>query len=162
MSNAGEPQTGHRNPIKSLRNLIRSRPVRENVIAGLMLTAVLSVIPFVWVYFSGQDDSATSPPMRLMVNCEAPPRIWPGELIRLIYNIDAPVAVDVGLGAALYDRQGTDHSTGTGDVDALQFPAGSQRVTRQFIVPTGLQPGFYELTAEVWPVAGLGMAGSGR
>ncbi|MGH3814638.1 MAG: hypothetical protein ACRDUV_19690 [Pseudonocardiaceae bacterium] len=94
-----------------------------------------------------------------MVNCEAPPRIQPGELIGLIYNIDSPAAVDVGLGAALYDEQGTDHSTGTGDVDTLQLPAGSQRVTRQFMVPTGLAPGFYELTAELWPANKIGTEG---
>lgn len=156
VGNAGGPQTGHRNPVKSLWNSIRSRPVRDNIIAGLILAAVLSVIPFAWAYLPGQDDSATPAPMRLVVNCEVPPRIRPGELIGLIYNIDAPVAVDVGLGAALYDEQGTDHSTGTGDVDALQLPAGSQRLTRQFIVPTGLQPGFYELTAEVWPANKIG------
>ncbi|MGH3900861.1 MAG: hypothetical protein ACRDTA_21980 [Pseudonocardiaceae bacterium] len=97
--------------------------------------------------------------MRLVVNCEAPPRIQPGELIGLIYDIDSPAAVDVGLGAGLRNEQETDHSTGLGDVDARQLPAGSQRVTRQFMVPTGLAPGFYELTAEVWPANQIGIDG---
>lgn len=101
----------------------------------------------------------TSGPVRISVTCEAPPRIRPGELIGLTYSIDATAAVDVGLGAGLYDEQGTDHSTGTGDVDNLPVAAGFKRVSRPFKVPADLKPGSYELTAEVWPANKIGDEG---
>ncbi|MGH3837739.1 MAG: hypothetical protein ACRDSF_18855 [Pseudonocardiaceae bacterium] len=77
----------------------------------------------------------------------------------MTYNIDTTAAVDVGLGAGLYDEHGNDHSPGTGDVDNLPVATGFKRVTRPFIVPADLKPGSYELTAEVWPANKIGSPG---
>jgi hypothetical protein len=93
------------------------------------------------------------------VTCNAQGNLRPGQTITLVYNIDATGAVKVGLGAGYYDTGGDDHSTGDGDVDALQLHAGQTRTSRPFTVPTGLPRGRYELVCEIWPANSIGSEG---
>jgi hypothetical protein len=85
------------------------------------------------------------------VSCGAPAVIHPGHRITLSYQVTSGAAGSVGLGAGLYDDDGSDDS---GDADATPVSAvtaGTTVLTRSFSVPADLRPGRYELTAEIWP-----------
>jgi len=86
----------------------------------------------------------------VMVECKAPTQMRPGQTVTLTYEIVADKSMRVGLGAGFRDEAGQDQSTGTGDVDDLMVSAGRTTRTRIFPIPTGLAPGIYELTAEIW------------
>lgn len=93
------------------------------------------------------------------MTCDAPSRITRGETITLTYTIVASDAIEVGLGAGLYDTAGSDQSTGFGDVDQYHLASGRNRVNRPFRVPSTLPSGAYELVAEVWPANKIGADG---
>jgi hypothetical protein len=97
-----------------------------------------------------------SPPERVTVECDAPSRLRPGKVVTLAYDIKSDAAVDVGLGAALYDENEVDHARGTGDRDSVHLQRGHNRVTRPFMIPVGLPVGTYELDAEIWPANKIG------
>lgn len=101
----------------------------------------------------------TSTAARVTVRCGVPARLRPGDTITLVYTIDAPAPVTVGLGAGLYDAKKGDHSTGDGDVDAWQLAVGHTTKPRLFDIPADLPPGRYELVAEVWPPNQVGAEG---
>lgn len=84
----------------------------------------------------------------------------PGATFQMTYEIHSNEAVAVGLGAALYDNQGTDHSTGYGDIDSTLLPIGQSSESRPVLIPSGLPAGRYEVDAEIWPNNEVGQNGA--
>jgi hypothetical protein len=78
----------------------------------------------------------------------------------MTYDFSSNEKVEVGLGAGLYDGQGADYSDGTGDIDSYLLAAGKSATTRQVDIPGNLQPGTYELDAEIWPPNKVGADGA--
>lgn len=79
-----------------------------------------------------------------------------GSTFTLTYKLTAKAAVTLALGAALYDESGADQADGTGDEDAVAFPAGTTSQTRQVLLPNSLVPGAYEVDGELWPPGTIG------
>jgi hypothetical protein len=100
-----------------------------------------------------------TPRPNVAVTCNLPTDLRPGRTVTLVYNINATQPVKVGLGAGLYDTNGSDYSDGTGDVDEYALGAGRVTASRPFTVPTGLDSGRYELVAEIWPANQIGAEG---
>lgn len=100
-----------------------------------------------------------TPRPSVAVTCTAPTNLRPGRTVTLVYNISATKPVKVGLGAGLYDPDGSDYSDGSGDVDEYALGAGRVTASRPFTVPTGLDRGRYELVAEIWPANNIGAEG---
>lgn len=148
MNSGGGSSAQRDNPVKVLRRLIRARSVVEKIVYPLLVLAIAAIVT--WALAKG------SPPKHVTVECDAPPRILPGKLATLAYDIKTQAAVDVGLGAGLYDEDGVDHSRGTGDRDSVGLQRGNNRVTRPFMVPADLPAGTYELNAEIWPANLIG------
>ncbi|HEX8860563.1 MAG TPA: hypothetical protein VGC06_16020 [Actinomycetes bacterium] len=96
----------------------------------------------------------------LTVACALPEHVSPGETITLVYGIDAPKPMHVGLGAGVYDGKGHDHSTGLGDVDDLALAAGATHQTRPVEIPDSLPSGRYEVAIELWPANQIGEDGA--
>ena len=88
--------------------------------------------------------------------CKLPAAVHEGEQTTATYVITSNQAVKVGLGAGVYGSDGTDYSNGDGDMDGYQLRAGIQSVTRELIVPSGLQADQYEIDAEIWPNGEIG------
>lgn len=79
---------------------------------------------------------------------------------QMTYEVHSNEPVAVGLGAALYDNQGTDHSTGYGDIDSILLPSGQSSKTRPVLIPSNLPAGRYEVDAEIWPSNKVGKNGA--
>jgi hypothetical protein len=82
-----------------------------------------------------------------------------GQQVVLTLTIESPKAMSVGVGAGFYDQDSNDQSTGFGDIDSHQLAAGSNVVSRQFLVPVSVPAGAYELDAELWPPNEVGHDG---
>jgi hypothetical protein len=78
----------------------------------------------------------------------------------MTYEINSNEPVKAGLGAALYDNQGNDHSTGYGDIDSALIPAGQSNRSRPVQFPSNLPAGRYEMDAEIWPDNEVGKNGA--
>jgi hypothetical protein len=76
--------------------------------------------------------------------------------VQLTYHIGAPSTRQVGLGAGLYDEQGTDRSNGDGDVSDVTLQQGQSSPSRPVAIPANLPAGKYELDAEIWPPNEIG------
>jgi hypothetical protein len=99
----------------------------------------------------------TSPPsLNISVTCKLPGPVREGQQTSAAYTITSNQSVKVGLGAAVYDSAGTDHSNGDGDVDEYRLVAGTQTVTRDLVLPSGLPADRYEVDAEIWPANEIG------
>jgi len=77
----------------------------------------------------------------------------------VVFEVDANARATVGIGAALYDDHGNDHSNGFGDLDSMALPSGHTSVSRIVEFPKILAAGRYELVAEVWPANKVGAEG---
>ena len=62
----------------------------------------------------------------------------------------------MGLGAALLDPEGDDHSIGAGDRDSFAVPAGHTTVSRRVDVPSNLGHRTFEVVGQVWPENDVG------
>jgi hypothetical protein len=82
-----------------------------------------------------------------------------GQQTTATYKITSNQAIKVGLGAGVYDSGGTDHSNGTGDMDGYQLVVGTETVTRELVLPSGLSADQYEIDAEIWPNSAIGANG---
>jgi len=162
--NAQEPQQ----PKSEERGIIRLLVLVAGVLAAL--AAVLAggqQLLQVFIHDSTTTTSSsstsgtttTTEKATLTVTCSAHGRPVPGETITLTYNIDTNERMQVGLGAGLYDENRNDQSTGFGDVDQLQLPAGQTSGSRLVEIPNGLPSGRYELTLELWPPNEIGKQG---
>jgi hypothetical protein len=78
----------------------------------------------------------------------------------MTYRITSSEDRWVGLGAGLYDDEGTDHSTGDGDQDSVEVRTGSSSTTRPVLIPKNLPRGHYELNGEIWPENRVGAEGA--
>jgi hypothetical protein len=139
-----------------LRSLVSLGRVIEGLIITVLGAGCLALAAWVshkWPFAKPHH------PVHLTVECDAPSRLLPGTLVTLAYNIESRSAIDVGLGAGLYDKAGVDRSTGIGDRDSLPLQVGPNRLTRPFEVPRGLPAGRYELDAEIWPANKVGADG---
>jgi hypothetical protein len=105
-------------------------------------------------------DTATPKVSSMMLTCNlSQKQLRPGMIVQLTYHVNSPVARQVGLGAGLYDEQGTDHSNGDGDVSSITLQQGWNSPSRSVTIPTDLPPGQYELDAEIWPANEIGQNG---
>lgn len=113
--------------------------------------------------------TSTSPPpstpspsqtLNISVVCKLPAAVHEGQQTTATYVITSNQAVKVGLGAGVYGSDGTDYSNGDGDMDGYQLKAGTQSVTRELILPSGLQSDQYEIDAEIWPSGEIGANGA--
>jgi hypothetical protein len=106
--------------------------------------------------------SPTTPPApTLQLVCALEPASpKPGQQATVTYTITSNTTRNVGLGAGIYDDEGDDSSTGTGDIDSFPVEVGKQTTTRILPVPRSLKPGTYEITAELWPPNAIGADGT--
>jgi hypothetical protein len=107
--------------------------------------------------------SLSSPPTSpdLNLRCSLNTRsLHSGITVTMTYNVILNRADMVGLGAAIYDNSGNDHSTGYGDVDSIQLPSGQSKNSRPLPIPSNLPPGRYEIDAEIWPPDEVGQNGA--
>lgn len=81
-------------------------------------------------------------------------------MVTMSYNVTLNRADTVGLGAAIYDNSGNDHSTGYGDVDSIQLTSGQTNKSRPLPIPSNLPSGRYEIDAEIWPPNEVGQNGA--
>ena len=121
---------------------------------GALLVAVVTVSAYAYAHLHHQHK------LTITVSCALSQiSLRPGMTVQLTYHIHASSATTVGLGAGLYDSQGNDHSTGTGDIDSIAIPAGASIESRPVPIPAGLPPSTYELDAEIWPPNEIGDTG---
>jgi hypothetical protein len=94
------------------------------------------------------------PPQSLTVAVSCPglgPSMQRGETFTMTYRIYAPKAQVVGLGAALLDPEGDDHSDGSGDDESFALPAGWTTISRPVAVPSSLKMRKFEVVGGLWP-----------
>jgi len=129
------------------------RNSRWLLVAGVLVTGLDLIAVAILVQL---DDEPRVDSVRLSASCnDQQLPVKPGDIIDLTYDvtvIDGSVEVDLGL--AFYDEEGTDMSTGTGDDYEIRIGAGTASFDRQFRVPDAPN-GDYELVAEVWPAGSL-------
>ena len=102
----------------------------------------------------------TPAPSLMTLGCKlSDKKLRAGLTIQLTYQVYSPVARRVGLGAGLYDEQGTDHSNGDGDVSVFTLKQGQSSPSRPVTIPADLPSGKYELDAEIWPANKIGQNG---
>lgn len=105
-------------------------------------------------------NTATAAVSSMTLSCSlSQQRLRPGMTVQLTYHVDSPVIRQAGLGAGLYDAQGNDDSNGDGDVDSIALHQGWNSLSRPVTIPANLQPGQYELDAEIWPANEIGQNG---
>ncbi len=96
----------------------------------------------------------------LTVTCRLSQRqVSRGETVQLTYTLNSNEAASVGLGAGIYDNQGTDHSEGFGDLPDFALSAGRSLKSRPVLIPARLPAGQYEVTGEIWPANQIGARG---
>jgi len=104
--------------------------------------------------------SSTSAPLDLKLQCSLNTQsLRPGITVIMTYHITLNQEDAVGLGAAIYDNSGNDHSTGRGDINTIILPPGQLTKSRRVPIPSNLSSGRYEIDAEVWPPNEVGKNG---
>lgn len=127
----------------------------------MVIIAAAGVIVAVATYvaipsaFGGRDEPVT-------VSCGiSPPDSRKGQRVALIYTVDAERVMTVGIGVEIYDHGGKKHANGTASVDNLILEetarqSGHQRWSNEaaqtLVIPDSLDPGTFQIVAEVWPV----------
>lgn len=106
------------------------------------------------------ESPAPPPAPGISVTCQLPGDLEPGQQTKATYTITSDRSVEVGLGLAVYDSGGTDHSSGDGDMDGFRLSVGTRSVSRDVFLPAGLDAGRYEIDAEIWPSGKIGAGGA--
>lgn len=108
---------------------------------------------------SPRPSPSVTPSLNISVTCQLPGNLQQGQQTKATYTITSNQSIKAGLGLGVYDSGGTDYSNGDGDMDGYQLSTGTQSVSRDVFLPTGLDAGRYEIDAEIWPNGKIGADG---